>query len=237
MKNSLPYLNEIAHRVVENARTDVERAVKIHDYVRDNLRYGFTNKFDEASPMETLSAGVGHCNPQTTLFVSMLRAVGIEARYHFVTLSGEILRGVLPNPPSEISHGFAEVRLNGKWLKVDSYIVDPDHAAGALARLEREGRDVGYGIHSKGRVTWDGRSDSFSQFADSKMMIEDQGTWEEAEDFFASRGFRHRIGPFSFSSLFRTIPATFFSVFGVFVESRINRLRAEASAQPALVAA
>jgi hypothetical protein len=232
MNSSTPYLNELTQRVIAGAATDRERAVKIHDYVRDTVRYGFTSRFDEASPQETLEAGAGHCNPQTNLFVSMLRAAGIEARFHFVTLSGEILRGVLPNVPAEISHSFAEVRLDGRWIKVDSYIVDPAHARGAAKKLASEGREVGYGFHRRGTTSWNGREDAFAQLADPSMVIEDHGTWQSAEDFYASDAFRHRLGPLTYTAMFSLMPSIFFRAFSTFIDGRIDRMRALTDGAP-----
>jgi len=232
MAKATPFINELAQSITRGAQSDRERAVMIHDYVRDTVRYGFTARFDEATPGETLKAGVGHCNPQTDLFVTLLRAVGIAARYHYVTISGEILRGVQPNVPSLISHGFAEVELDGRWLKVDSYIVDPAHADGARARLEQEGRDVGYGFHRRGAVVWDGASDAFSQLADPSMVIEDQGTWETPEDFFSSPGYLHRLGPLSFSTLLGAMPSFMVRLWGGLVDRRLDALRT-VSAAPA----
>lgn len=232
MKQPMSHVTELAREIVRNARTDREKAVLIHDFVRDNVRYGFTSRFDEATVEETLQAGVGHCNPQTDLFVTMLRDVGVEARYHFVTLSGEILRGVLPNAPAFISHGFAEVKLNGRWLQVDSYIVDPEHAGGAAARLDLEGREMGYGFHRRGTTSWDGRSNAFSQFADPEMLIEDQGVWSQPEEFFSSEGFRHRVGPVTYSAMFRVMPSLMFKAFSTLVDFRLSQLRQ--AAQPKL---
>lgn len=225
MRNSTTYLNELAFSITRDGNNDRERAVMIHDYVRDQVRYGFTQRFDEASPSETLEAGVGHCNPQTTLFIELLRAVGIEAKYHFVTLTGEILQGVQPNAPALISHGFAEVRLDGRWIAVDSYIVDPAHAAGAAARLAREGREVGYGFHRDGTTNWDGSSSAFSQFADPSMVIEDHGTWDHAEDFFKSSDYLHKLGPINYTTLLGAMPSFMFGLYSGVVDRRLNELR------------
>ena len=218
-------LRKVAQEITREAQSERERAVAIHDFVRDTIRYGFTPRFDEATPSETLQAGMGHCNPQTRLFVELLRAAGIEAKYHFVTISGEILRGVQPNVPERISHGFAEVRVEGTWHQVDSYNVDPAHAAGAAARLFREGRTVGYGYHLAGTVFWDGASSAFSQLAHPSMILEDHGTWERAVDFYRSPGFKHRLGPLSYSALLSAMPSLMFRLWNGLVEGNLGQMR------------
>lgn len=218
-------LEQLALSVIGDATSERDRARRVHDFVRDSIRYGFTSRFDEATPTETLEAGIGHCNPQTRLFVELARAAGLEAKLHYVTISGEILRGVLPNSPARISHGFAEVRVDSRWYKVDSYIIDREHASGAAARLLREGRRVGYGFHIAGSVDWDGASDSFSQLADPAMILEDHGTFESAEDFYRSDAFSHRIGPVSFSTMLSALPSPFFRAFTALVDGQLGRLR------------
>lgn len=229
MANTMRNLGALVGAIVGDATTERERAVRIHDFVRDRIRYGFTPRFDEATPEETLEAGAGHCNPQTRLFVELARAAGLEARYHFVTIGGEILRGVQPNVPALISHGFAEVKVDGRWLAVDSYIVDRAHAAGARARLEREGREVGYGVHRRGTVVWDGASDAFSQLADPTMILEDHGVWDRAEDFYASPGYAHRVGPLTFTTLLGALPSPAFALWSGIVDRRLEQVRLEAA--------
>ena len=68
--------------------------MRIHDFVRDNIKFGFTKKFDLPSTLETLKFERGHCNPKATLFKEMLQMVGIEARLHFVTIKSDILFGI-----------------------------------------------------------------------------------------------------------------------------------------------
>ncbi len=180
------------------ARSDRERAVRVHDFLRDRVRFGLTPWFDAAGPATTLRLGVGHCNPQGTLFTALLRELGIEARLHVVTLSNAVLRGLWPDgagPPPELSHAFSEVRLGGRWLRVDSYIVDPALRRGARVALDEQGWELGYGMHGAGTDRWDGRGDAFSQFADPAMALEDHGPLDDLRRFLDDPAYRHCLGP------------------------------------------
>jgi hypothetical protein len=170
------------------------RAVWIHDWVRDRVAFGFTPWFDEAPPDATLARGRGHCNPQAALFVAACRAAGLEARFHAVTISHEILDGIFPHggPPPLLTHVFSEVRLAGQWRRTDSYIIDPALREAALARLAQTGRRMGYGVHGAGTGHWDGRSDAFSQFVDPAMAVADLGTFDSLTDVFRHPGYCHR---------------------------------------------
>lgn len=98
-----------AYEVVSKAgaQTSREKAVALFNFVRDTIKFGFTGRFDEASPVETLKSGRGHCNPQAGLFASLCNAVGVEARVHFVQISNDVLFGVLDNMgPKLLTHGY-----------------------------------------------------------------------------------------------------------------------------------
>ncbi len=167
-----PAVREAARRIVGDAASPRERAVRIHDFVRDEIRFGWTRGFYRLRASEVLEAGVGYCNTKSTLFVALLRAAGIPARQHFVQISREILYGLVERPGPFVDHSFSEVFLDGVWVRVDSYVVDRPLEEAARARLQREGRRLGYGLHLGGTTHWDGRSDAFSQLADDGSVAD-----------------------------------------------------------------
>ena len=124
--------------------------------------------FDWASPEYTLDRRLGHCNPQSSLFVALCHAAGLEARAHYVKISGDVLDG-LGMFPSILHHSYSEVHLDGKWVRTDAYIVDPPLYESATRQLEKEGKRLGYGVHAEGTIDWDGEKDSFSQMVDPPL--------------------------------------------------------------------
>jgi transglutaminase-like putative cysteine protease len=193
-----PAIRTLAERIVAGAVTRRERALACFRFVRDEIRFGFAPRFDLATPEETLASGVGHCNPQATLFASLLCAVDVEARLHAVTITREILDGIFPDraaPPERLAHTFTEVRLDGDWVPVDGYIVDPRLRAAALPRLHRRGRTLGFGVHVDGSDEWDGATRCMSQFVSDAMRAgPDHGTFADAHGFFSSDRNPQRLG-------------------------------------------
>lgn len=195
------------------ARTPKAKAVALFLFVRDSIKFGFTRHFDRATPEQTLKSGVGHCNPQGALLASLLQAEGIPARQRFVNLSNGVLRGVLSVPPPRLLHSYVEIQLPTgesidlpqserkgvtgaceRWIRVDAYIADPALFRAAKARLIREGRKEGHGIHVEGSNEWNGSSDSFCQMADEKSQVtEDLGTFDEPELFYKSPQYFQRL--------------------------------------------
>ncbi|KAJ8908162.1 hypothetical protein NDN08_008256 [Rhodosorus marinus] len=163
-------IREFAQRVAVNAKSDREKAVLIHDAVRDEVTFGFTGGFYDEKASETLKNRRGFCITKAALFTSALRSSGIPARMVFVDISSDILRGVLNTGTQYVEHAYTEVLLDEMWIKTDSYTVDQLMFTKAQQALQEEGSVIGYGVHRSGTIRWDGTKDAFSQFLDNGEM-------------------------------------------------------------------
>lgn len=168
--------------------TDRDKAVRIHDFVRDEVRFGWQTAFYEVRASEVLGARIGYCNTKSTLFIAMLRAAGIPARQHFVDLDARLLSGIVNPGTPYVDHSFTEVLLDGNWVQTDSYIADPALFTAAQARLQEEGMTIGYGVHINGTTDWDGTSNAFSQFvndgASPEFTTRDYGVHADVLTFY-----------------------------------------------------
>jgi len=192
-------VQEVARQATLGLATDLEKAIALHDYVRDNVKFGFSKCFDAAEPDYTLNCGIGHCNPKSRLMVSLFRAAGLESYQHFVAIPKDILKGVFPPSRSwllslvaELGHSYAEVNVEGTWCAIDSYIVDTALLNAAQARLAKEGRSLGYGVRADSTNVWDGQSNAFSQF-DQGMMVEDHGRVDDLDAYFRTAKYRNQV--------------------------------------------
>jgi len=159
-----PAITATAERVVAGLGTTRERAVALHDHVRDAVRFGFTARFHAMSASDVLATAVGYGCTKATLFVALLRAAGIEARQRFVELDAAVWRGLLDLGTPCVDHCLTEVRVGGAWLPTDSYAVDQRLFRAAQAALRAEGRRRGYGIDAAGTCAWDGRGPAYAQW-------------------------------------------------------------------------
>lgn len=191
--------------IVEAARAKAGEgaplAIALHNHVRDEIAFGFTPYFDAASSEKTLDLRTGHCNPQARLMVDLFREAGFGARFRPATITNAILSGVAVTPP-ELSHVFTEVRMDGKWVRLDSYIADPALRSQSVKRLKAEGLDYGYGCHVSATGEWNGRHDSYSQIAGPETIVELHDPFDNLDEFYASANYKHRVGPISYSALF-----------------------------------
>ncbi len=200
-----PEIVKLSRTLTGGTLNDREKAVRIHDFVRDRINFGWTSAFYNQSASAVLRAGVGFCNTKSTLFTALLRAAEIPSRQHFVSINARIVTDFIAPGTAFVDHSFTEVHLDGEWHRVDSYIVDRPLAESARRRLAKEGRMLGYGVHRHGVSEWDGRSDAFSQFVDdgrcSDLSDADHGVFADVGEFYKSGRAVNRL-PFPITLLF-----------------------------------
>lgn len=183
-----PAIRRAVSELLSFAADDREAAVLIHDFVRDEVAFGWTISLYEMKASQVLRARRGYSQTKTTLFIAMLRAAGIPARPHFVDLRADILDGLMETGGAYVDHCYTEVWLDGEWIAVDSYIVDRELYRAARPALARSRRRLGLGVHQNGTIHWDGRSPSFIQFVDdgtvAELFRQNHGIFDDVADFY-----------------------------------------------------
>jgi transglutaminase-like putative cysteine protease len=103
--------------------TDRERAVALHDAVRDGFRYDPYQIDLSAGGMRASSVierGIGWCVPKAALLTAACRAAGIPARLGYADvrnhLSTERMRRTMQTDLF-IWHGYADIWIDGAWRK------------------------------------------------------------------------------------------------------------------------
>lgn len=185
-----PAIQAAVQMTVGSSTSPVDRAVKIHDFVRDRIAFGWASSFYDQTASEVLQSGVGFCNTKGTLFVAMLRAAGVPARQHFVDIHASILTPFIDPGTPYVDHSFTEVLLLGRWLAVDSYIVDKPLYTAAKQKLEASAKVLGFGVHADGTCDWDGSNNAFAQFLSSgrfaALSTSDHGVFEDVGAFYSA---------------------------------------------------
>jgi transglutaminase-like putative cysteine protease len=183
-----PRIAALANEITRGADSTRIAAVRIHDWVRDQIPFGIPPAFYETSAIESLDVKVGYCNTKVTLFNALLRASAIPSRIRLMDLSAQVLHGLLDPGTPYVDHALTEVFLNGRWIKVDSYVVDKPLVAAAAKKLALGSRKAGFGIHSEGNPDWDGHKDNFIQYMDNtsipNYVLTDHGLFVDVADFY-----------------------------------------------------
>jgi transglutaminase-like putative cysteine protease len=106
-----------------SGETAVDRAVSLYYAVRDTIRYNPFLDFTSPSAFrasDCLAAGEGFCVGKASLLAAVARASGIPARIGFADVKNHLTTPRLLEYMGRdefIYHGFAELLLEGKWVK------------------------------------------------------------------------------------------------------------------------
>ena len=142
---------------------DSNTAVRIFDWVRDEVKYGFD--FWNVKASETLRKMSGMCANKANLQIAMLRAAGIPAAYRTLRIRKEAIRTIANDElyresAEAIIHVYCCVLLNGEWISAD-------------ATVDRELYEAAYlMVPDWEYLRWDGRSDLRIS---SSYIVEDLG--------------------------------------------------------------
>ena len=87
-------------KIIKDCKTEREMAMKIHDFVRDEIKFGICSEFYNMKASQVLERKVGFCNTKATLFCAMLRNAKIPCRIHFYNINKKILTDFI-NPQGD----------------------------------------------------------------------------------------------------------------------------------------
>ena len=112
-----PEIQQLAQEITKNTQTVFESAFELAQWVRDNIEYDLSTITAEASQPATwtLKNKRGVCDELSLLFIAMVRALDIPARYIIgiaYTESELFEQGWVP-------HAWAEVYINEVWVPFD----------------------------------------------------------------------------------------------------------------------
>lgn len=116
-----PVIINTAREIIRkaNARTPLQRAMAIHNFVKKNILYvkdpiglELLRRKDGGSPArKILFSGVGDCDEHVVLVSSLYRAIGFPVA--LVTIS-------TPNNPAQFSHIYVAVKVDEEWFPSDT---------------------------------------------------------------------------------------------------------------------
>ena len=188
---SHPLVIKTAQKLTAGEDTLRDKLQKLFYFVRDDIKFGFTVKGDLMKASETIAAGIGQCNNKGTLLLALCKAADIPARVHFSLIRKEIQKGIFEGLgyrllPPLLSHCWIDVKIDGSWRRIDSYINDVAFYKGGLLELKRKGWDTGYSISgSCGNSSAEFNIDN-EKFVQMDAVETDHGVWEDPADYCAT---------------------------------------------------
>lgn len=134
-----------------DALDEFNKIKEIYNFVRDEIKFGY-NVGDSITASYVLKDGYGQCNTKGTLFMALLRGVGIPCRLHGFTIDKKLQKGamtgfVYKNAPDNIFHSWVEVLYQDVWYELEAFILDREY----LTKLQQinsacTGAFCGYGV-------------------------------------------------------------------------------------------
>ncbi|MGL1889718.1 MAG: transglutaminase-like domain-containing protein [Reichenbachiella sp.] len=182
-----------------NDLVEEQKIRSIYNYVRDDIKFGY-NEADEISATKILEDGYGQCNTKATLFMALLRAVGIPNRIYGSTIDKTLQKGAITGIwfrlcPPNIVHSWVEVFHEGKWYSLEGLILDKAY----LLALQKKFSDCkttfcGYGVYTDNfenpQIEWN-VNDTYIQ---EKGVNQEFGLFDTPDDFYKEH--KQKIGVF-----------------------------------------
>ena len=143
----------------------IERAEAVYEFVRNEIAFGY-NGDDALAASKVLRDGYGQCNTKTTLLMALLRAMDVPCRFHGFTIHKSLQRGIVPElvyplAPTDILHSWVEVLLDGKWVKLEGFILDDAVLASLQTTFPDQSGICAYGVGTDNLhdpdVRWSGK--------------------------------------------------------------------------------
>jgi hypothetical protein len=109
-----PAIQRTAIDVARNASTTYDAAVRVAAWINEEINYSLSTLTREASQPSSwvLKNKKGVCDEITSLYISMLRSIGIPARFTYGMAYTNI-------DDAYGGHGWAEVYIDGNWVPMD----------------------------------------------------------------------------------------------------------------------
>jgi hypothetical protein len=211
-----------ARSLTQLCKTDRERAMAIHSYVK-KFPFKRAIKFRLRTARAVMDAGEGDATDKSTLLVALLRRCRIPARIRYVELKGEILRG-LTSLMATAPRPVVEIWLDSGWVRTDAYIFDAAYMAAARQRLKDLDWEWGYGIHRNGQSIWNGTDDAFLggySTEQDPLVVRTLGVYHDPLQFIRSELFRRN---------FRSVPGLHWNVQSLMMRKAVRQLREEGAA-------
>lgn len=193
-------VRDTASRIVGSADDATEKFTRLLSYVREDIKFGFPRDGDLTKASETIRLGLGQCNTKATLLLALCKATGIPARMHFSLISKEIQRGFFRGlayrlMPSEISHSWLEIEIDGEWQRTDSFINDSELQVSSERELQRRGWKTGFSVALSSSGEDCGACPAVGTFQQMAAVTDDHGVYDEPAEYFQSELYENRPGP------------------------------------------
>jgi hypothetical protein len=179
--------------------SEKDRILTIYNFVRDEISFGY-NANDNINAVDVLKDGYGQCNTKGTLFMALLRAVGIPCRIHGFYVDKIMQKGAMKGfyhrlSPKDILHSWVEIFYKGEWLNLEGFILDVKY----LKNLQEKFKDCSGSFCGYGVAIWDFKNPPIywnenDTYIQKDGITKDLGIFDSPDELFAK--YRQNTGKF-----------------------------------------
>lgn len=192
-----PIIRETARRLTQNQESPRDRLRSLFKFVRDDILFGYPAKGDIVKASQVLRLGYGQCNNKAALLLALARAAGLEARVHFSSIDKVIQKGIFPQWvfdrfPDELSHAWVEVKIEGRWRRIDSFINDMAFYQAGRKALRERGWKTGFSISCESGESSAELDIDDERFVQMDAVTGDHGTYDDPVDYYRSPKYLNR---------------------------------------------
>lgn len=199
----LNYMDSKVQKLVNKRKwlnmNEKDQIFSIYNYVRDEVAFGY-NVSDNIKASEVLFDGYGQCNTKGTLFMALLRAVGIPCRIHGFYVDKVMQKGAMKGfyyrqSPKEILHTWVEIFYNGKWLNLEGFILDLNYLQKLQDKFKNcKGSFCGYGVATHDFMNPPIEWNENNTYIQKESITKDLGIFSSPDELFST--YRQKIGYF-----------------------------------------
>ena len=194
----LDYSSKSLRLLIENRGwkflKEEERAKAVYNFVKDEILFGY-NVDDNIKASRVLKDGYGQCNTKGTLFMALLRALGIPCRIHGFTIDKILQKGamtglVYKSAPDEIFHGYVEAYVCGAWYNLEGFILDKKYLS-ALQKTFKPNNDgsfIGYGVATKNFSNPPVEFNCCDTYIQKEGIVRDFGVYDDPDSLLREHG-------------------------------------------------
>jgi transglutaminase-like putative cysteine protease len=184
-----PAINALVKKRGWEQLDEYEKIGAVYNFVRDEIAFGY-NAADDLPASRILSNGIGQCNTKSTLFMALLRRLGIPCRLHSFLIDKKVQKGLVPGlmyllAPETLVHSWVEVLYQDQWIEMEGYILDKPYLTAIQQRFPQvTGEFVGYAVGAKSLVEppidWNGQP----TYIQNECIRGDLGVHADPDSFY-----------------------------------------------------
>ena len=181
-----PRVRLLAQRLTQLHGDETERILACFDYVK-RMPFVWMSLPYTTTSFDVIGRGCGDAHTKSTLFVGLLRSLGIPARIRVLTVDPKQRTDTLPGRPEHLEHVVTQVyRQDRGWVSVDSYAMDPALSVRSFLQHAREKGTSRNDLHLQGSNWWNGVDDSLmfvDRSTDATPVLIDHGCFHDVQQF------------------------------------------------------